>query len=400
MRPTPLLIVTLVLPLVARAQTLPPKDVLDLSMQPPTLITSPGPQYADASRDYNMIIGLERAPGGRLWCCWVSGGDSDKGYFVLASSDDAGKTWSAPRLVIDPPDHADFRVRTLVGNLWCDPTGKLWLFFDLSVGYFDGRAGDWAIVCDNPDAPEPKWSAPSRIWHGATLNKPTVLRNGDWLLPISLWTRNKINPKPMKDAYPELDEFRMANVFVSTNKGHTWSRRGGALFPGSDFDEHMIVERKDNSLWMLARTKDGIAESTSTDQGKTWSEGKPSAIASVNARFFLRRLASGRLLLVKHGEKIDVKPQGRRELTALLSDDDGQTWKGGLVLDERPGVSYPDGFQAPDGLIHIAYDYKRAAEREILMAAFTEAEVLAGKLTGDKSRLKALVNKATGAKIP
>ncbi|HYE20755.1 MAG TPA: sialidase family protein [Tepidisphaeraceae bacterium] len=400
MRPTTLLIVTL-LPLVARAQTLPPKDVLDLSMRPPALITNPGPRYADATRDYNMIIGLEHAPGGRLLCCWVSGGDSDKGYFVLASSDDGGKTWSTPRLVIDPPDHKDFRVRTLVGNLWCDPTGRLWLFFDLSVGKFDGRDGDWATVCENPDAAEPKWSAPSRIWHGATLNKPTVLKNGDWLLPISLWTRNKIGPKEFKDAYPELDEFRMANVFVSTNKGHTWSRRGGARFPGSDFDEHMIVERKDGSLWMLARTKDGIAESVSTDGGKTWSEGKPSTtVASVNARFFLRRLASGRLLLVKHGAVIDKKPQGRRELTAFLSDDDGQTWKGGLVIYERPGVSYPDGLQAPDGLIHIAYDRNRADDREILMAVFTEADVLAGKTTGEKSRLKSLVNKATGAKIP
>ena len=29
-------------------------------------------------------------------------------------------------------------------------------------------------MCDNPDDADPKWSAPTRIWHGATLNKPTV----------------------------------------------------------------------------------------------------------------------------------------------------------------------------------------------------------------------------------
>jgi hypothetical protein len=38
------------------------------------------------------------------------------------------------------------------------------------------------------------------------------------------------------------------------------------------------------------------------------------------------------------------------------SDDDGQTWQGGLVLDDREGVSYSDGFQAPDGTIFISYE--------------------------------------------
>jgi hypothetical protein len=45
-------------------------------------------------------------------------------------------------VVIDPtdPPNAPQR-RSLVGNLWTDPNGKLWLFFDQSLGYFDGRSG-------------------------------------------------------------------------------------------------------------------------------------------------------------------------------------------------------------------------------------------------------------------
>lgn len=389
-----LLLLTFALPALAQ---LPP-EILDLSMKPPELITNPPARYLDDQRDYNMTIGIERTPKGRFYACWVSGGDSDKGYFVLATSDDAGQTWSKPRWVIDPPDTPQARCRILVGNLWLDPTGKLWLFFDVSMGYFDGRAGDWAVTCDNPDDPEPKWSAPVRLWHGATLCKPTILKNGEWMLPISLWSRDKLAQAPFKAAHPELDAFRMANVFVSTDSGKTWTRRGGVAFPNPDFDEHMIVQRKDDSLWMLARTKTGLAESTSNDMGKTWTEPKPSPIASVNARFFLRRLASGRILLVKHGQTIDVKPKGRRELTAFLSEDEGRTWKGGLMLDERPGVSYPDGFQAPDGMIYISYDRNRAADREILLAAFTEQDILSAK-PSDKTRLQHLINKATGAKI-
>ena len=56
--------------------------------------------------------------------------------------------------------------RALVGNLWSDPLGRLWCFFDQSLGYFDGRCGDWYIRCDDPDAAEPKWTEPVRFADG------------------------------------------------------------------------------------------------------------------------------------------------------------------------------------------------------------------------------------------
>jgi hypothetical protein len=63
------------------------------------------------------------------------------------------------------------------------------------------------------------------------------------------------------------------------------------------------------------------------------------------------------------------------------------------VLDERKGVSYPDGFQAPDGTIFISYDRNRATDGEILLARFTEADVLARQITGPKSKLKMLISR-------
>lgn len=388
--------------LLLAASCVPSRDVRESSppppdpaMEAPVVNTTPGPEYSDERRDYGMTIGIDRTRGGRLWAAWVAGGDSDKGYFVAATSDDEGRTWSKPRFVIDPPEAPGvLRRRILVGNFWCDPTGRLWLFFDQSMGYYDGRAGDWAITCDDPDAPEPDWSAPRRLWHGATLNKPTVLRNGEWLLPVSLWARAKIGPRSQGEAHRELDDQRMAHLFVSADRGQSWSRRGGVAFPRHDFDEHMVVERRDGSLWMLARTVPGIAESVSADGGRSWSEPRI-AFPNINARFFLRRLASGRLLLVKHG-RIDERTPRRSHLTALLSDDDGRTWIGGLVIDERDGVSYPDGFEAPDGRIFISYDRNRARDREILLAVFREADVLAGRPETDGTRLKGLINKALG----
>jgi len=377
-----------------------PQSILDLPLKPAFINTNPGPEYSDEQRDYAMVIGADRTPKGRIWAAWVAGGDSPRAYFVAASSDDEGKTWSKPRLVIDPPDSpTGLEVSVLVGNFWTDPTGRLWLFYDQSLAMFDGRAGLWAITCDNPDDDKPVWSAPRRIWHGMTLNKPTVLSNGDWLLPISLWTRDRIGvPELREKGYAELDEVRMANVFVSTDKGATWTRRGGVMVPETDFDEHMVVELKDGRLWLMARTKKGISESFSTDQGRTWSEAKPSTIQNVSARFYLRRLASGNLVLVKNGP-LDQRLKSRSHMTAFLSEDDGKTWKGGLILDERNGVSYPDGFQSPDGVIHIVHDRGRGGDREILMHRVTEADILAGKLVSEGSQTKMMVSKATGPEI-
>ena len=377
------------------------ETMADLALIPPRMNTSPLPEYGYDRLDYGMTIGIDRTPGGRLWACWVAGGDSPKAFFVLATSDDDGETWSQPRLVVDSHNANLPRDRSvLVGNLWTDPMGRLWLIFDQSMDMFDGRGGVWVSLCENPDADQPTWSQPRRIWHGVTLNKPTVLSTGEWMLPISLDQRGGLGA--FKGTFKELDSYRGANVFVSTDQGATWQRRGVAQFPKPNWHEHMIVERKDGTLWMLARTATGIMESNSADSGRTWSQPTPSKIKHPVARFHIRRLASGRILLVKHGDTID-RQEGRSKLTAWLSEDEGQTWQGRLMLDERKGISYPDGFQAPDGTIYISHDRNRGTDGEILLSRFTEEDIRAEKPVGPKSELKMLISRPLArdvAKLP
>jgi hypothetical protein len=120
----------------------------------------------------------------------------------------------------------------------------------------------WCIETSEPDAAQPTWSKPRRIGDGVMMCKPLALSSGEWALPISKWKEHD----------------NSAQMIVSNDQGKTWTRRGGVAFPRTDFDEHMIVERQDGSLWMLARTKDGISESVSTNKGATWSEPQPSSI--------------------------------------------------------------------------------------------------------------------------
>lgn len=363
-------------------------DQTDPALVAPPINTSPGKEYADDTRMFQGIPGLSRAANGRLWALWYAGGtgEGELNYVVLVTSGDDGKTWSGPKLVIDPPGP----VRAYDPAIWHDPSGRMWVFWAQSYRWWDGRSGVWAITTDDSDQENPKWTEPRRLCNGIMMNKPTVLSNGDWLLPVAIWKQ------PAKESIEhrfDLPEERGGNIFISKDQGKTFQLLGQTDVPERTFDEHMIVERKDNSLWTLVRTRYGIGESISTDGGKTWSKGKASDIPHVNARFFIRRLKSGNLLMVRHNP---ADKKSRRDLTAFLSQDDGKTWQGGLLLDERSGVSYPDGVQSDDGTIYIIYDFARTRDKKILMATFTEEDVLAGKPVSDKTRLRVLVNQATG----
>ncbi len=80
--------------------------------------------------------------------------------------------------------------------------------------------------------------------------------------------------------------------------------------------------------------------------------------------------------------------------------DDGATWSGGLLLDAREQISYPDGDQAEDGTIYITYDRDRRGAREILMAAFREEDVVAAVPASPHVRLSILINKAGSPSLP
>jgi hypothetical protein len=368
----------------------------DLALKAPEINTAPGEKYADSARLFQGIPSIERAPGGRLWAAWYGGGagEGPHNYCMLVTSGDDGATWSSLKMVIDPEGD----VRAFDECLWVDPKGRLWFFWMQGWSLWDGRSGVWAVVTENPDDENPAWSAPRRLCNGIMMNKPTVLSTGEWLLPAAIW---EIPPVLLKDNYlrAPLPNERGSNAVVSVDEGKTWALRGGSQVKQRACDEHMFVEKKDGTLWTLVRTQYGVGESFSSDRGKTWvGDGPSKKVTHIpHARFFIRRLASGKLLLVKHDP-----PNGkdRSHLKAFLSDDDGETWYGGLMLYEARGCSYPDGVQAPDDAIYIIHDFQRQApgSRQIFMATFTEEDVIAGKCVSDRARLAVRVNRATGEK--
>ncbi len=346
----------------------------------PRLIWHPDSRYADDNRMFQGIPSIERAKNGRLWVTWYGGGkgEGSENYVMLVTSADDGTTWSAPKLVVDPDGPGP--IRASEPALWHDPLDRMWLLWgEYATGLGEPGGGNWAIVTSQSGAEDPQWSLPRLLSEAITFNKPVVLANGQWLFPAGMWRSD-----------------RYSRPLMSKNGGKTFERGGEIRLTREDrsFDEYMVVERRDGSLWLLTRTTYGIGESVSLDGGYTWSPVIPSGIKHTPSRFFLSRLRSGNLLLVKNGALTEVT--GRTRLTAFLSYDEGASWPRSLLLDERAAVSYPDAIEAPDGTIYVVYDRERTKAKEILMAVFSEQDLEQQRLVSCQARLRIVVNKASG----
>mgnify|MGYP000725816675 FL=1 len=378
----------------------------DASMIPAKLYVRPTEErFQDTYRRWQGIPSIEVTDGGKIFVNFYSGQDAEVGgnIMVLCVSTDGGKSFRSCEAVVEHPDP---QCRIYDPCLWIDPHGVLWMSWTQARGFNDGRSGVWVSQCSDPDADNLVWSPPRRIANGIMMNKPIVTSKGDWLFPTAIWCDTSGSVPTERHG---LENEQFSNVYASLDEGRTIALRGHADIPHRSFDENMIVEKRDGSLWMLTRTFDGIGESFSTDGGYTWTPGRKSHIDGPCSRFHIRRLRSGRLLMINHyqfDQRIDLEDimsqgnvkswKGRSHLTALLSEDDGQTWPYYLLLDERNEVSYPDAKEAADGMIYVCYDWERVTQREILMARFTEDDILQGHLSDKRSKLRVLVNKALG----
>ncbi len=226
-------------------------------------------------------------------------------------------------------------------------------------------------------------------------------------------------------------EFKWVTVYRPQDQGKSFAFAGSVNSkPGVEIQigEPITVELRDGPIALFIRTVAGIRRTISADGCRTWGnfDALPGLNAVVHSRLIVCRLKSGNLLLVYNrppetpdplatkGPLVNLRQlRERTHMIAVLSEDDGVTWKGGLRLDDRDSPSYseeesphrrieklttyPDGVQTDDGTIWISYELSRygADGREIRLARIHEADVLAGKLVSPESRLKIRAHKLT-----
>ncbi|MBR2021454.1 MAG: exo-alpha-sialidase [Clostridia bacterium] len=344
--------------------------------------------YYTPKRIWQGVPGIEVTSKGRIFSAFYSGGTMEEigNYVMLVKSDD-GINFSEPIAAAFLENH-----RCYDPCLWIDPLKRLWFIWSCAPD-----PAVYAVICDDPDAEKLTWSQEIKIGKDVMMNKPTVMSTGEWFFPIAVWQTGK-TPGPFNTDKDDSD--RRAFVYKSVDNGKSFVKHGGASVKQRSFDEHMFLELQDGRIAMYVRTYYGIGVSYSYDRGKTWTEGQDTGIGGPDSRFFIKRLASGRILLINHDMSIAKR---RTHLTAFLSEDEGKTWKYKLLLDERY-VSYPDASISDDGYIYITYDRERGGNlssfdavyscaREILYSKITEEDIINGKVTSPESKLRCIISK-------
>jgi len=277
----------------------------------------------------------------------------------------AGQAWTAPKVIAHDP----FRS---VGNgvIWQAPDGLVWLFYVVRFGDVWSTSRIQAKV--STDRAE-TWSDafPLVLDEGMMVrNRPIVLSNGNYLLPIYLETG-----QDTEQVGPDSTSlFLMYDVKTKkwTQTGRIASRIGNI--------QPAVVELSPSHLIAYCRrgggygpTKDGfLVRAESRDGGMTWSKGEDSAFPNPNAAVEFLKLKSGSLVLVYNDSM-----SGRTPLAVAMSADGDKSYPFRRNLaDGKNDYAYPIGFQARDGRIHIVYTSDRRSV--INHAIFDEAWITQG----------------------
>lgn len=362
---------------------------------------NPGEEYSEENRYWQGCPSVAVTKGGRLFAAWYSGGMFEPcidNYNLMVKSDDGGKTWSKPLVVIETDKKR--KMRNIDIELWITEENELWIMWVMSPYYdtsekasiknfkpFDFHKefnGVTVMVCKNPDAEELVFEEPRYMCKGFLRNKPIKISDGRIIAPAYDWDN---------------EEYYM--IRISSDNGKTFKDvKTGKKPQNKVYDESMVYEY-DGVLHLLARTNLGYyAKTDSFDGGKTWTETEEFEKAP-STRMYIGVLKSGAVAYVRN-----VSDEKRNGMKICLSRDGGKTFPYELVLDDRANLSYPDLDEDDKGNLYIVYDRERNnfirlnketrtsdAAKEILLSVVTEKDVESGTLS-KTSFLSRVISKA------
>ncbi|MBQ0105516.1 MAG: exo-alpha-sialidase, partial [Armatimonadetes bacterium] len=353
-------------------------------------------RFAENIRKFQGCPTIAVTKKGRIFMGWYSGGTCEpniENYNLVIYSDDEGETWSEPVCVIE--SSKENRYQALDIQLWTDPEGALNIYWvqnnafplseadmkeyekkfrsdpnplkkDQPLGWVEGWCFDdfihheWLCKVKDPDADILKFEEPKCVFPGFLRCRPLVLKN----------------KREIYCAYNQANEEYLYTV--SDDRGKSYVTKLGAKRIATDCDETMCFQKENGDVVMLARTKlDFLAKTVSKDNGETWSETCLSDIPNPMTRFYIGRTPRGRLLMVNnHHKGVPGEPYVHRtDMTVLLSEDEGETWKYKKIIDRREQLSYPD-VDFYDGKIYLTYDRERMGAKEIYFLKFTEEDIM------------------------
>lgn len=288
---------------------------------------------------------IEQTGDGQIVAAWFAGtdeGEDDVGIWV--SHLENGR-WSSPVEVANGVMSVQKRYPCWNPVLFQPKEGPLVLFF--KVGPTPSQWwGEWTVSEDGAKTWTPPRRLPPHVM-GPIKNKPIQLDDGRILCPSS-------------------SEHQGWQVHVEVTRDLKEWEVIGPLNDGKDIGviQPTILTYPNGRLQMLCRTRRAgfIAQTWSTDSGKTWSPLEATTLPNPNAGIDAVTLRDGRQLLV-----FNNTPKGRTPLNVAISRD-GRQWDVVVTLEDQPGeYSYPAVIQTADGLVHTTYTYLRQSIKHVVL---------------------------------
>ena len=276
---------------------------------------------------------------------------------AIVTSSDQGRTWSEPQ----PIRTAAEPVLPTRGPLIRTRNGTLILIFQklaAAAARWDEARRDWTPEFRNDlwvtrsQDEGVTWETPFQPFPGiyGTIVTSIQMNSGHVVVPIQI----ALNHPGRWGMYG----------FSSADEGRTWTRSNLIDLGGSGHHdgaiEATIAELSTGRLFMLIRTSLGrFWEAFSDDHGAHWREMRGSRLDASAAPGYMKRLASGRLVLVWNRLSREGQPpppiaaptpayyfgaqHHRSELSLAHSDDDGVTWSQPVVIARHPkgSIAYP-----------------------------------------------------------
>jgi sugar lactone lactonase YvrE len=293
---------------------------------------------------YAAFPDVTRTADGELFCVFYSGyahisppkaGDAEwrwGGRIMAIHSDDEGRTWSTPTVIVDTPhDDRDPHVSAM-------SDGTLVLSWFQTWNPAEEPKGDshrHRVFVSTSINEGRTWSEPHRVLPGSerwwAASAPVrELKDGSWILGLY---------------HQEADNHAWGATVKSYDRGKTWTDladigREANLPLDAETD---VVQLQDGSLLAALRSsRVNLHFSSSADGGKTWSAVRDSGFKG-HCPLFLR-LKDDTLLLAHRVPNTSLH----------WSRDEGRTWHGPLQIDGVIGA-YPGLVQLRDGDVLCVY---------------------------------------------
>lgn len=325
---------------------------------------------------------------GDLLCVWFSGSwEGKSGVGIVVSRLKKGSRQWGPTQLIDRREGESFQNPVLFEA----PDGIVHLFHTTQKADA-GEANSQVLQVVSKDHGV-TWSAPEVLFAkgGSFTRHPLlVLPDGAWLLPMTYVTSKGIG-EGAETNYPAME--------ISKDRGKSWTE---CLLPKAEgLVQPTVVALKPGRYvsFFRSRAADWIYRSTSSD-GCYWTQPEKTVLPNNNASVQAFRLKDGAIVMAFDNSHTDHTGAHavaglRKPLSVGLSRDGGATWsevrdvetgRPGYGMEEQrpkePGreeYSYPSILETGDGVIHVAFTYRRQTIKDV---SFREDWIAGGGTEG------------------